>query len=102
MTDLSDTTTGELLALARRDGQNLGPLLEAYRSYLTMLARVQIDDRMKKNGCLRSGPGVLFGSAPTLRQLSRDNRSRISCLAAKNPGIERIGDYAAIQGSTAT
>ncbi len=47
MTDLSDTTTGELLALARRDGQNLGPLLEAYRSYLTMLARIQIDDRMK-------------------------------------------------------
>ncbi len=47
MTDSSDTTTGELLALARRDGQNLGPLLEAYRSYLTMLARIQIDDGIK-------------------------------------------------------
>jgi RNA polymerase sigma-70 factor (ECF subfamily) len=39
---------GRLLGLAREgDGSALGELFEAYRHYLTLLARIQIDNRLK-------------------------------------------------------
>ena len=47
MTDMTDRPAEELLPLARRDGQNLGPLLDAYRNYLTMLAQLQMDERLQ-------------------------------------------------------
>jgi len=47
MTDMTNSTAEELLALARRDGQNLGTLLDAYRNYLTMLAQLQMDERLQ-------------------------------------------------------
>src|SRR5262249_19249429 len=37
----------ELIALARQDGSALGRLLELYRNYLSLLARVQIGRRLQ-------------------------------------------------------
>src|SRR5262245_66165505 len=48
MTSASEPGPQALLGLARRgDGEALGQLLEAYRPYLTLLARVQIGRRLR-------------------------------------------------------
>jgi len=43
----ADSNPEQLLPLARADSRSLGQLLERYRSYLALLARLQIDRRLQ-------------------------------------------------------
>jgi len=47
MPNSTDPTPEAVLDLARRDSGNLGRLLDGYRNYLTMLAQLQVGDRLQ-------------------------------------------------------
>ena len=88
MNRLPDSDPEQLLGLARAgDGPALGQLLELYRSYLALLARLQIGRRLQgKVDAADLVQETFLEAHLALRPVPGNQRGGVGGLAAANPG----------------